>query len=141
MVDANLIFWPMIVQAFVTLVLYVVMSRARIASIKQGRAKASDFRLPNRDEGDETRAIANAVTNQFELPVLFFAVCLAAHAAGTVNALLIALAWCFVITKTAHSYVHATSNKLRHRRPIFIAAFFTVTLMWVWFGVGLLSVA
>lgn len=140
MIDANLIFWPVIVQALVTLFMYVPMSRARIASIKQGRASASDFRLPNRDESDETRAIANAVTNQFELPVLFFTVCLAAHAAGTVNAVFIALAWCFVVTKTAHSYVHATSNKLRYRRPIFIAAFLTVILMWVWFAIGLLSV-
>lgn len=139
MVDPNLIFWPLIVQAFVTLALYVVMSRARIASIKQGRAKVSDFRLPNRDEGNDTRAIANAVTNQFELPVLFFAVCLSAHAAGVVSAVMIVLAWCFVLTKTAHSYVHATSNRIRHRRPIFIAAFFVVTLMWVWFGVSLLS--
>lgn len=139
MVDPNLIFWPVIVQAFVTLALYVVMSKARVASIKQGRAKAADFRLPNRDEGDETRAIANAVTNQFELPVLFFAVCIAAHVAGVVSVVMIVLAWGFVILKSTHSYVHATSNRLRHRRPIFMAAFFTVTIMWVWFGVSLLG--
>lgn len=140
MTNANLIFWPMIAQAFVTFALYVFMSRARVASIKEGRAKVSDFRLPNRDESDETRSIANALTNQFELPVLFFAVCLSAHAAGVVSFIMVALAWCFVITKTAHSYVHATSNRIRHRRPIFIAALLTVLLMWVWFAIGLLSV-
>lgn len=139
MIDPNLIFWPMIVQALVTLAMYVPMSNARIRSIKTGKAKAADFRIPNRDESDETRSIANAVTNQFELPVLFFTVCLAAHSAGVATLVMVALAWCFVVIKTAHSYVHATSNKLRHRRPIFMAAFAVAIMMWLCFAISLLS--
>lgn len=131
------IFWPLIVQALFTLWLYVPMSRARVASIKAGTASASDFRLPNVDEKPETRQLANAVANQFELPVLFFALCLAAHAAGAVDWPMLAGAWLFVILKTAHSHVHATSNRLRHRRPVFMAAWVTCIALWLWFAIRL----
>ena len=131
------IFWPVIVQALVTLWMYVPMSRARVAAVKAGAARASDFRLPNVDEKPETRQLANAVGNQFELPVLFFALCLSVHAAGRVDAVMLAGAWLFVVLKTVHSYVHATSNRLRHRRPVFMAAWLTCIALWLWFAVRL----
>jgi hypothetical protein len=135
--NANFIFWPMIIQAAVTLWLYVPMSRARVAAVKAGTAKASDFRLPNRDETGETRHIVNALSNQFELPVLFFAVCLAAHGAGVVDVTMLALAWGFVIAKTAHVTVHATTNRLRFRRPVFMVAYAIAIAMWLWFAIRL----
>lgn len=139
MIDQDLIFWPMIIQALVTLWMYVPMSRARVRTVKSGAASAADFRLPDRDEKPETRQLANALTNQFELPLLFFAVCLAAHAAGVVTFILMALACCFVVAKTLHSAIHMTTNRIRHRRPAFMAAYGACVLMWVSFATSLLS--
>ncbi len=135
--NPNWIFWPVIAQALVTLYMYVPMSNARMAAVKAGKATAADFRLPNVDEKPETRRLANALTNQFELPVLFYTVCLAAHAAGLVDWVLLAAATLFVVLKTVHSYVHATTNRLRHRRPIFMAAYGVCILLWLWFAARL----
>jgi len=136
--NGTAIIWPMTVQALVSLWLYVPMSRARLASVKRGKAKASDFRLPDVDEQPETRQLANAVANQFELPVLFFTVCLAALAIGSVGWVLTVLAWIFVLSKTVHSCIHATSNRLRYRRPVFMVAWGACILMWVWFAASAL---
>ncbi len=127
----------MIVQALVSLWLYIPMSRARFGSVKSGDASAYDFKLPKQNEPGNIAHLSNAVSNQFELPVLFFALCLAAHSAQMVDWPLLIAVWIFVVLKTAHSLVHATINKLRHRFRLFAMSFFVVVLMWIWFSIQL----
>lgn len=135
--NQNLIFWPMIIQALVSLWLYIPMSRARFDSVRTGAANAHDFKLPKQNEPDSIAHLGNAVSNQFELPVLFFAVCLAAHSAQIVDWPLLIAAWLFVLIKSTHSLVHSTKNKLRHRFRLFALSYFVSILMWVWFAIRL----
>lgn len=132
--SSNLLVWPMIIQALVTIWLYVPMSRNRVAAVKAGKAKASDFKLRTH-EPDESRAYVNAITNQFEIPVLFFAACLTALVLGLTDVVTIALAWAFVIAKTAHTFIHVTSNRLRLRRPVFMGVVGIAVLQWLWIAV------
>ena len=135
--NQNLIFWPMIVQAFVTIWLYVPMSRARFSSVKSGKASPYDFKLPKQNEPGDIAHLGNAVSNQFELPVLFFVAGLAAHSANLVDGPMLLLAWTFAILKAAHSIVHVTSNKLKHRFRLFAASLLVVLLMWFWLAIKL----
>ena len=133
----SLLVWPMVIQAIVTMLLYVPMSRNRVAAVKAGKAKPSDFKLRTH-EPEESKAYVNAISNQFELPVLFFAAVLTALVMGMTDAVTIALAWAFVAAKTAHTLVHVTTNRLKHRRPLFMAAIFICLLQWIWIAVKLL---
>jgi hypothetical protein len=126
-------------QALVTLFMYIPMSRARVSAVKKGTAQAADFRHPANTEPEETRNIAHALNNQFQLPLLFFVCTIAIAQTATVDWVLVALAWLFVVSKTVHSYLHATSNRLRHRRPSFMVAYFTAIAMWLWFGAKLVQ--
>lgn len=135
--NSNAIFWPMIVQALVSLWMYFPMSRARIGAVVSGKAKAHDMRLPRQKEPEEIAKFGNAVSNQFELPVLFFVVCLAAHSAGFIDTALIVLTWLFAILKAAHSSIHITSNRLKFRFRLFAAALITAIAMWIWFAIKL----
>jgi hypothetical protein len=47
------------------------------------------------------------------------------------------LAWIFVLSRYAHSYIHITSNRLRHRRPLFITGFLSLVGMWTWLAICL----
>jgi len=47
------------------------------------------------------------------------------------------LAWVYALTKIAHSYVHTTTNKLRHRRPMFMVSYAVLILLWVVFALHL----
>lgn len=135
--NQNIIFWPMILQALVSLWLYIPMSRARFNSVKTGVAAAHDFKLPKQNEPGKIAHLGNAVSNQFELPVLFFAVCLAAHTAQLVDLPLVITAWAFVLIKSTHSLVHASTNKLRYRFRLFAASFLVMLFMWIWFAIKL----
>ena len=130
------IFWPVIIQALVTLFLYIPMSARRIASVKSGKAKASDYRLVEKEPAD-VRQMTRAIANQYETPILFYAVCLSAYVTQNVGVVMLALAWVYVIIKCCHVFVQTTSNRLRIRRPIFMVSFIVLIAMWVTFALQL----
>ncbi|MBW6420845.1 MAPEG family protein [Rhizobium sp. XQZ8] len=130
--DATL--WPMIAHAALVFFLYWLLSRRRFEAVRAGSIKAGDFR-ENRQEPPESLLVNNNIKNQFELPVLFYAVSLALYASTADNWGTVALGWIFVLSRYAHSYIHLTSNRLRYRRPAFMIGFFSLFLMWVWLAV------
>jgi hypothetical protein len=130
------IFWPVIIQALATLYLYIPMSARRIASVKSGEAKASDYRLVEKEPAD-VRQMTRAIANQYEAPILFYAVCISAYVTQNAGTVMLVLAWAFVIVKCCHVFVQSTSNRLRIRRPIFMVSFFVLIAMWVVFALQL----
>jgi hypothetical protein len=137
-VNQTAIFWPMIAHAALVFAIYVLLGLRRRQAVAGGNAKVSQFR-ENRDEPSESLFVRNALENQFELPVLFYAVCLALQASGAVDALTLSLAWLFVVSRYVHSFIHVTSNRIRHRQPAFVVGFLAVIALWVLLAVNLLG--
>ncbi len=136
MENSTAILWPVFVQAFATIGLYVAMSRVRVAAVVAGKVDAKTFKYME-NEPEDLRNYTRALSNQFESPVLFYAACIIAYVTGTANVAVLVLAWGYAVSKLAHTYVHATANRLKQRRPAFIAAFGFLTLMWVALAVSL----
>ncbi|MGK6314017.1 MAPEG family protein [Neorhizobium sp. DT-125] len=132
--DATL--WPMIAHAALVFFLYWLLSKKRAEAVRAGSAEAAHFR-ESRQEPPESLLVHNNLKNQFELPVLFYAGSLALYASTADNWGTVALAWIFVLSRYAHSYVHLTSNRLRYRRPIWLVGFFSLMVMWIWLAVWL----
>lgn len=124
------IFWPVLVQAFLTFVIYGLVSKRRVAAVRSGEAKPSDYRVPN-IEPEPSATAARSLINQFELPVLFFAACIILFVLGATNMVAVTLAWAFALSRIAHAFVHVTSNRLRYRRPLFLAGFLSVLALWL----------
>lgn len=132
----NAMLWPMIAHAALVFGLYYLLSKRRFAAVRSGSAKAEQFK-ENREEPPESLLVRNNIANQFELPVLFHACCLALYVTTADNIGTVVLAWIFVASRYAHSWVHITSNRLRYRRPIWIVGFFSLMAMWIWLAVWL----
>lgn len=128
--------WPMIAHAALIFGLYILLSTRRIGAVKDGRAKAEQF-CENRDEPAESLVVKNAIANQFELPVLFYAVSILLYLVDADNPVTVAGGWLFVALRYAHAYVHVTSNRLRYRRPLFIASLLVAMMLWLWLAVWL----
>src|SRR4051812_43404516 len=136
MPSTNAMLWPMIAHAALVFFLYWLLSKHRSAAVKSGSVKAGQFR-ENREEPIESLLVHNNLKNQFELPILFYAVSVALYVSTADNTATVALGWVFVISRYAHSYVHLTSNRLRYRRPAFMLGFATLVVMWLWLAVWL----
>lgn len=132
------IFWPMLAQVALVYAVYAVVSRRRVAAIKAGHARTSQFR-ENRDEPPESLFARNNLVNQFELPVLFYAACLSLFVTGSVGAVSLALAWIFALSRYVHAAIHVTTNRIRHRRPAFVVGYVSLAGMWLWLALRLIG--
>lgn len=71
---------------------------------------------------------SNNFKNLFELPVLFYAVCLVLLAMGKVDSGYLALAWSFVALRVAHTAIQCSVNIVRLR---FAAYLLSSLALWV----------
>ncbi len=130
------IFWPMIAHIILVYGVYFFLSVRRVRAVKSGKATVGQFR-ENIVEPPESQFARNNLENQFELPVLFHAVCLALFVTGNATLYPVLLAWGFVLSRYAHSYIHIRTNRIRHRRPLFIIGFLLNGLLWLWLAVNI----
>lgn len=125
------IFWPVLVQMALTFLIYFKIFPTRVGLIKSGQAKSSDFRTYE-NEHPESRKVSRAIANQYESPVIFYALCVIAFVTQNADTVLLVLAWGYSIVKVVHVYLHITKNRLRYRQPVFTVAFFLLILMFCW---------
>jgi hypothetical protein len=102
------------------------------------RPESVALREPNWRPG--TLQVAYSYGNQFELPVLFYVLCLTLHVTNGVNYLTLALMWIFVASRFFHAWVHLTSNNLRLRSRSFFLGAILLALAWIWLALHLLGV-
>lgn len=136
MITNEAMIWPMIAHVMLVFTLYVLLSRRRVAAVKAGRATVSQFR-ENLKEPEDSLFVHNNLKNQFELPIFFHIVCVTLYVVQGDNLATVALAWGFVVSRYLHAYIHVTTNRIRHRRPAFIAGVVCLSLLWIWLGIWL----
>ena len=127
------ILYPVFAQVLLTLVVYVLMTTARARAIAAagGQAGKGDIAMGRFAWPEDAAKRANNQRNQFELPVLFYAVTAFALILNGADTIMLALAWAFVASRMLHAAIHIGPNKTRWRGPAFALGFLIVTAMWV----------
>jgi hypothetical protein len=133
------IFWPVLAHVLLIYIVYCVLGRRRYGAIRSGEAKPGQFKVRSTEPASSLTVAAN-LTNQFELPVLFYVLCLTLHLTNGVNYLTLALMWIFVASRYFHAWVHLTSNNLLLRSRSFFVSAVILLLGWIWFALHLLAV-
>ncbi|RWB09029.1 MAG: hypothetical protein EOQ39_03780 [Mesorhizobium sp.] len=132
------IFWPVLAHVLLIYIVYCVLGRRRYGAIRSGEAKAGQFKLRSAEPASSVTVAAN-LTNQFELPVLFYVLCLTLHLTNGVNYLTLSLMWVFVASRYFHAWIHLTSNNLLLRSRSFFVSAVILLLGWIWFALHLLG--
>lgn len=115
----TLIFLPALAQIALTLAMYVRLSAAKSRAARAGLVNEARRGLHDDAWPDNVIQINNNIRNQFEIPVLFYALVFALwalHAAGPIAQ---CVAWLFVLSRVAHAYIHTGSNYVPLRRRVF----------------------
>jgi hypothetical protein len=134
------IFWPMLAQVLLVYIVYAVMRRRRYGAVRSGEAKAGQLKTRS-SEPESSVTVANNLSNQFELPVLFYVLCLALHVTNGINYLTLALMWIFVVSRYLHALIHLTINRLVLRSRAFFVGAVVLAVAWIWFALHLLNLA
>ena len=124
------IFAPMLAVVLLTFFVWVYMFAKRIPYLQSLDVPADQItgRLLDDDAPAQVSNPSNNLKNLFEMPVLFYVVCLYLFAVGQVDTTYIIAAWLFAVLRVAHSIVHCTFNIVMVRFLIYL-----VSCIAVWF--------
>jgi hypothetical protein len=128
------IFIPMLVMMALTALVWFYMYARRIPAMFAVGKHAQIYASPGKiDEllPEEVNYSANNLKNLFELPVLFYALCLYLFVIGSVDTVYMGAAWAFVAFRAAHSVVHCTKNVVKLRFYLY-----AVAAIALWFMLG-----
>jgi len=122
---------PMMAMLLLTLVVWVVMFIHRVGYASANGIDAQKMRTPSdvaRLLPDEVSGSGNNFKNLFEMPVLFYVVCLYLTVFGQLTSLMVTCAWVFVGLRAVHSLIHCSYNNVMHR---FIAYLASSLALWI----------
>ncbi|MFZ5756518.1 MAG: MAPEG family protein [Pseudomonadota bacterium] len=121
--DQTAIFQPFVALMLLTLAVWTFMYIRRLGymfrhNIDPQRATTPDKLTAALSE--QVQYPAYNLRNLSELPILFYALCLALFALNRVDMLYLELAWAFVALRGLHSIVHCTFNRVKVRFAFYL---------------------
>lgn len=132
------IFWPMVAQVGIVVGVWIRLYFVRIGEMRAKRIPAQAVATTRAaSQVLEDVGTADNFRNLFEVPVLFFAICLALAVTDLVTPIQLTLAWVFVVFRAAHSVIHTTYNTVKHRFTAYSISTVSVFVMWIVFAVAL----
>ena len=117
--DGISILYPLLAHMILILSLYILLIMRKSKAIK---AKAVDFKktaLNNKAWPEDVVQVSNNLDNQFESPLVFYALCIITVLVGAVNSFAIALSVAYVVFRYVHAYIHVGTNYIPHRLRAF----------------------
>ena len=130
---------PVFVLVALTFGLLFWTGFARVGALRSGLVKPRDIALGQPAWPDRPAQISRAFQNQFELPILFYALVVLAILTKKDDLLFVVCEWVFVLLRLVHAGVHTGSNNLLRRFQIFVAGAIVLMAMWIIFALRILA--
>ena len=138
MMNQNLMYYPCFAMLVLSGIVLIKMFRLRVAAVKRGDIKVNYFKTYN--AGSPTHQMLQAdrnFTNLFEVPTLFYMLCLFGVVTFKVDHFLLGAAWFYVFCRYLHSIIHITSNKIAPRMGIYALSWIALIVMGIKLAVDL----
>lgn len=125
--EPNLVIWAQLAHVTHTLILIGWMGYVRVHAVKSGEVSLKQVRETGWP-GRIGQISANA-NHQYEAPVLFHVLALLALVTANAGLLMGLLAWGFVLSRVAHSFIHTGKNYIPARFIVFVVGLGFILLM------------
>lgn len=119
-----MILQPMIGMMLLTAIVWFYMYAKRIPAMKSARVPVQTYTIPEKVAELLPASVNYAaynLKNLFELPVLFYGLCLMLYVTETVDTFYVVAAWAFLVFRVLHSIVHCTINIVMLRFYLYAA--------------------
>lgn len=127
-VNAALILLAMLAHIALIVFLYAWLTFERLRAVSRGEAEYSAYLLGHGAPRQAAR-ISRNLSNQFELPLIFYAVVVLLVALGRVGAVDIIAAWIFFGGRVAHTLVQTLTDNVPLRGQVFVINFLAVLVL------------
>ena len=125
---------PLCVMAFLKIFLTFRLLSLAYSDIKKKNIKLSQFRLYEGDFPDKLWSARYQFQNMFEVPILFYVLCLINMTIKNYNQIDIILAWGFVVFRVLHFFVRLKNQRnlnIRPRTLTFVLSLIFLTIGWI----------
>jgi hypothetical protein len=136
--SVQMVLLPVFVLVGLTFALLLGMASARTRAIVGREVGIKDIALRQPNWPTRATQIGNCFSNQFEMPLLFYALIALALPLRHADLVIVALSWVFVVTRFAHAGIFVTSNNVRHRSLAWFAGVLVLFAMWLYFALKIL---
>ncbi len=116
---------PMLGMLLLTMLVWIYMFIQRVGYAQGHGIDIEEFKTP----GDTASLIpgshssaSNNFKNLFEMPVVFYAICVYLTVFGGVDDVHVACAWVFLVFRVLHSLVHCTFNRVLVRFLLYLVS-------------------
>ena len=109
----------------------VILALRRKTAFTSGAVRPDEVTVSTERYPVPARLAAANFTNQFETPVIFFAVVMVAMETGATGYVMALLAWLYVATRVIHTFIHVGPNKLPLRGAVYGIGFIALFCMWL----------
>ena len=126
------IFKPFFGMMLLTFIVWIVMYVRRLHYIVSNRIDTRQLTIPEKGAAlipENVSWPAYNLRNLFELPVLFYVLCLYLYVSSSVDSLFVSAAWLFVALRTIHSLVHCSRNIVNLRFAVYMLGAVTLWFM------------
>ncbi|MGI9275756.1 MAG: MAPEG family protein [Endozoicomonas sp.] len=121
--EQEAIFIPFLGMQLLTLLVWCILFARRTSYMSQKNIAPQDLISPEKVAElipEHVAAPGNNFKNLFELPVLFYGLCLYLYVSSLVDTGYIVAACVFLAFRTLHSLVHCTYNNVMHRFVVYL---------------------
>lgn len=127
--NSTLIFLPALAQVILTLIVFIGLAIAKSKAVKAGEVDEDRRALHSDAWPERVMKFNNNISNQFELPVLFYILCIILWATNCTSVIVHIFAWLFVASRIAHVVIHTGSNFVPNRRKAYMLGFFILVVL------------
>ena len=136
------ILYPCIALVALIALVWVRLYAERIGEMRARRISPQS--LATSAQARERLARTNAADNfrnLFEMPVLFYVLCICLAITGLTDDWSVAGAWAYVALRAMHSFIHTTYNQVMHRFTVYALSSVQLFLLWGLFAFRLYAAA
>ena len=122
-----------------TFTVWLSLYRRRIAEIRSLRINPQKISTSHEAASVlKDVSAADNFRNLFEMPVLFYVLCVSLYSTGMVSSLQLAIAWLYFLLRALHSLIHITYNKVMHRFIVYLLSCLCLWMMWGIFAANII---
>jgi hypothetical protein len=136
--SVQMVLLPVFVLVGLTFFLLLWMATARGQAVKARETSLRDVALGEPNWPTKATQIGNCFSNQFEIPVLFYALIALALPLRHADLFIVLMSWVFVVTRFVHAGIFVTSNDVRKRGLVWFAGVLVLLAMWIYFALKML---
>ena len=133
---------PAVAMVAVTAVVWVRLYVQRVGEMRRRHIDPDQLATSRQAAGTlHDTSAADNFRNLFEVPVLFYALCLTLYVTDRGGVLFVGGCWLFVALRALHSVIQCTYNRVMHRFSVYFVSTVLLFLLWAWLAVELIRKA